>query len=152
MRVLVSTCLSFRMCHLENWGGYSYRISIVEFYYSLSTLVHTSYLKACALFCPHLKRNLLDIFWNENFFEKKLERDEWNTQFLSDAHRLGATLRTCPDITMRTFSNLKRYLFFPVLGKIFWKEFKYASAGIVNKSLIEILQFLANIMDWLFNS
>jgi len=35
---------------------------------------------------------------------------------------------------------------------IIWKGFKYGTAGIVNKSLFEILQFLANIMDWLFNS
>lgn len=76
MRVLVSTCLSLRMCRLKNGGDYASRISVVECYYSLSTHVHISYLKDCALYCPHLNRNLLDIFWNENFIEKKLERDE----------------------------------------------------------------------------
>jgi len=58
------------------------------------------------------------------------------TQFLSEAHSLGKTLRSCQDVTVRNFLTFLNNIFFRVLGKIFQEEFKYATAGIVNKILI----------------
>jgi hypothetical protein len=57
---------------------------------------------------------------------------------MSEAHCLEATLRTCSDVTVRTFYNFLNNIFFRVLGKIFCEEFKHATAGIVNKSLFEL--------------
>ena len=135
---LVSTCLCPSACYISRTGEriLAERFT-AEFYYSLPTHVPTPYMKTC----PHIERNLLDIFWNENCSDKSC-RDEWNTVPVRYPLFRGNTANM-PNCYYAYFLLVKQYLF-SVLGKISWEEFKYTTASIANESLIETVQFLAN--------
>jgi hypothetical protein len=139
MLLLVST-LSLRpyVSSQERVGGGAYILTefLLQSFTTVCPHLYTQVTWRRARFSARILSVTNWIFFGRGNMPIRNWREMNETQFLSEAHCWEATLRSCPDVTVRIFLTFKTIPFFRVLGKIFWEEFKYATAGIVNKFLI----------------